>query len=121
MEYCVTGKSQSTNEIADKEISNMIQEYSRQLFGFTRAEFDLLTEYDILNIFAFFYTKMNAQQKMHILEMIQDHLKLADLEGTIENLALFSDDELYIPFSCRMVDHISDHRITEIVFQTLFK
>lgn len=121
MEYCVTGKSHSANEIADKEISNMIQEYSRQLFGFTREEFDLLTEYDILNIFAFFYTKMNAQQKMHILEMIQDHLKLSDLEGTIENLALFSDDELYIPFSCRMVDQISDHRITEIVFQTLFK
>ncbi|MBR2256474.1 MAG: AAA family ATPase [Blautia sp.] len=121
MEYYLTGKGQEASEMADKVITNVLQECSRQLYGFTRSEFDSIIEYDIMNILAFYYSEMNAQQKMFILEAVQNEFNLADLEDTIENLVMFADDELYIPLSCKLMDQLGDSRVTIIVYQTLFK
>lgn len=121
MKFCVTGKGQAANDLADKIISDTLQKKPSRLYGFTRVEFDSIVEYDILNILAFFYSKMNAQQKMLILDGLQNALTLTDLDETIENLVLFSDDDLYIPFSYRLMDRINDSRITRIIYQTLFK
>lgn len=121
MKYCVTGKGQAASDMADKVITNMLQEYSRQLYGFTRSEFDSIAEYDMLNIMAFYYARMNAQQKMLILEALQNELDLADLSDTIDNLALFAEDDLYIPLSCKLMDLLGDSRVTIIVYETLFK
>ena len=121
MKYCVTGKGQAASDMADKVITNMLQEYSRQLYGFTRSEFDSIAEYDMLNIMAFYYARMNAQQKMLILEALQNELDLADLSDTIDNLALFAEDDLYIPLSCKLMDRLGDSRVTIIVYETLFK
>ena len=63
MEYCVSGKGKDASKMADQVVTKMLQEYSRQLFGFTRAEFDSIVEYDVINIMAYYYSKMNAQQK----------------------------------------------------------
>lgn len=40
MEYGVIGKGKNTSEMADKVINSILEEYSRELFNFTRAEFD---------------------------------------------------------------------------------
>ena len=40
MKYCVFGKGKGASKMADQVVTKMLQEYSRQLFGFTRAEFD---------------------------------------------------------------------------------
>ena len=61
MKYCVSGKGKGASKMADQVVTKMLQEYSRQLFGFTRAEFDSIVEYDVINIMAYYYSKMNAQ------------------------------------------------------------
>ena len=50
MKYCVFGKGKGASKMADQVVTKMLQEYSRQLFGFTRAEFDSIVEYDVINI-----------------------------------------------------------------------
>ena len=50
MEYCVLGKDNITGKSAEQVITLMLHEYSRQLYGFTRAEFDSIVEYDVLII-----------------------------------------------------------------------
>ena len=61
MDYRIVEK----NKIIDvtSEIDDMLSKYHRQVFNFTRNEFDSIVQYDILNIMAFYYSKMNAQQK----------------------------------------------------------
>ena len=70
MEYGVIGKEKNTSEMADKVINSILEEYSRELFNFTRAEFDRIVEYDVLNIMAYYYSKMNAQQKAVIVRAL---------------------------------------------------
>ena len=121
MEYCVTGKKANANEMADKLISSILQEYSRQLFGFTRMEFDRIVEYDIFNIMTFYYSKMNAMQKAVILDALQNEFKLTYLDDVIDNLAMFVDEDVYVPLSCKLMDRLGDSRVTTIVYETLFK
>ena len=121
MKYCVIGKGKTANEMADKAITNMLQEYSRHLFDFTRNEFDQIVEYDILNIMAFYYSKMNAQQKSVLLDAIENELCLFSAEDTVGNLAMFADDELYIPLSCKLIDRLGDRRITVIVYESILR
>ena len=121
MEYCVIGKGNVANEIADKVVTSMLQKYSRQLFGFTRAEFDCIVEYDVLNIMAYFYSKMNVQQKEIITSTLQEEFNLSELDDTLENLAMFADDEVYVPLSCKLMDRLGDSRVTILVYETIFR
>lgn len=121
MEFCVIGKGKAANKMADKVVTQMLQEYSRQLFGFTRSEFDNIVKHDVLNIMAFYYSKMNAQQKSVIANALQDELELSYLEDTLDNLAMFVDDELYVPLSCKLMDRLGDSRVTIIIYETLFQ
>lgn len=100
MEYCVLGKDNITGKSAEQVITLMLHEYSRQLYGFTRAEFDSIVEYDVLIIMASYYTKINAQQKKVIISALQEEFSLCDLESVLENLAMYIDDKLYMPLSC---------------------
>ena len=113
-------------QMADKAINSMLEECSRQLFNFTRDEFDSIVEYDVLNIMAYFYTKMNAQQKTVIVDAIQEELGLLLLDDTLENLAEFASAGIYIPFSCKLlIDRLDDElfgkREIMIVYETIFK
>lgn len=121
MEYCVLEKDKNAGKIAEQVITLMLQEYSRQLFGLTRAEFDSIVEYDVLNIMASFYTKINAQQKKVIVSVLQEEFSLCDLESVLENLAMYIDDKLYMPLSCKLIDKLGDSRVTTVVYETLFK
>lgn len=121
MKYCVIGKGEKENKMADKVISSMLEEYSRQLFNFTREEFDSIVEYDVLNIMAYFYSKMNAQQKTVIVDAIQEELGLSLLDDTLENLSEFASAGIYVPFSCKLIDRLGDKRVTIIVYETVFK
>ena len=121
MEYCVLEKDKNAGKTAEQVITLMLQEYSRQLFGFTRAEFDSIVEYDVLNIMASFYTKINAQQKKVIVSALQEEFSLCDLESVLENLAMYIDDKLYMPISCKLIDKLGDSRVTTVVYETLFK
>lgn len=120
MEYCVINKGQGASGMADKVVSNMLTEYSRQLYGFTRNEFDSIVEYDLLNIMGFYYSKMNALQKRVICDSISKVMGLHDMEDVMDNLADFVDDEVYIPLSCKLMDRLGDSRVTMIVYETLF-
>lgn len=121
MEYCVLEKDKNAGKIAEQVITLMLQEYSRQLFGLTRAEFDSIVEYDVLNIMASFYTKINAQQKKVIVSVLQEEFSLCDLESVLENLAMYIDDKLYMPLSCKLIDKLGGSRVTTVVYETLFK
>lgn len=120
MEYCVVGKGQGTSDMADKVITSMLTEYSRQLYGFTRAEFDSIVEYDLLNIMAFYYSKMNAKQKRIIVDSLSNLMGLSDLDDTMDNLAMFVDDDVYVPLSCKLMDRLGDSRVTQIIYETIF-
>lgn len=119
MEYNVINKNCGDKELLDKLIANMLTEYSRKLYGFTKSEFDSIVEYDILNIMAFYYSKMDAKQKHKICMEIQDVMKLTEIEVVLDNLASFMED-LYIPLSCKLIDNLADARVTMIVYETLF-
>lgn len=121
MEYYVSGKGKDASKMADQVITKMLQEYSRQLFEFTRSEFDSIVEYDIMNIMAYFYSKMNAQQKERIVCILEEEFKLSNLGDVLENLAMFTDDEIYVPLSCKLMDSLGDSRVTIIVYETIFK
>lgn len=121
MEYCVLGKDNITGKSAEQVITLMLHEYSRQLYGFTRAEFDSIVEYDVLIIMASYYTKINAQQKKVIISALQEEFSLCDLESVLENLAMYIDDKLYMPLSCKLIDKLGDSRATTVIYETLFK
>lgn len=120
MKYCVIGKGQGSSDMADKVMSNMLTEYSRQLYGFTRTEFDSIVEYDLLVIMAYFYSKMNVKQKRIIIDAISEMLELSELDEIMDNLAMFVDDEVYVPLSCKLIDRLGDSRVTQIVYETIF-
>lgn len=120
MEYCIFERSKDASKMADQVVTKMLQTHSRQLFGFTRAEFDSIVEYDLLNIMAFYYSKMNAQQKLVISNALEEKLGLFGLNDVLDNLAIFADDEIYVPFSCKIMDRLDDNRVTSIVYETLF-
>lgn len=121
MEYGVIGKGKNTSEMADKVINSILEEYSRELFNFTRAEFDSIVEYDVLNIMAYYYSKMNAQQKAVIVSALQDEFGFSFLDDTLEKLAMFADEGIYIPLSCKLMDRLGDSRVTIIIYETIFK
>ena len=100
MEYGVIGKGKNTSEMADKVINSILEEYSRELFNFTRAEFDSIVEYDVLNIMAYYYSKMNAQQKAVIVSALQDEFGFSFLDDTLEKLAMFADEGMHLPQRC---------------------
>lgn len=89
MRYCVIGKGKAANEIANKAITNMLHEYSRELYDFTRLEFDNIVEYDILNIMSFFYSKMNVEQKENIREIIQKEFSFDSMNVVLDDLSFF--------------------------------
>ena len=120
MEYCVINKGQGSSDIANKAVTGMLTEYSRQLYGFTKNEFDSIVEYDLLNIMAYFYSKMNALQKNVICDSISKVLGLYDMDDVLDNLADFMDDEVYIPLCCKLIDRLGDSRVTMIIYETLF-
>lgn len=90
------------------------------MFGFTRAEFDSIVEYDVINIMAYYYSKMNAQQKAVIVNVLQEQFELSYMDDTLEKLAMFADDEVYVPLSCKLMDRLGDSRVTIIVYETIF-
>lgn len=121
MEYGVIGKEKNTSEMADKVINSILEEYSRELFNFTRAEFDRIVEYDVLNIMAYYYSKMNAQQKAVIVRALQEEFGFSFLDDILERLAMFADEGIYIPLSCKLMDRLGDSRVTIIIYETIFK
>lgn len=120
MNYCVIGKGQGASDMADKVVMSMLTEYSRQLYGFTRAEFDFIVEYDLLNIMAFYYSKMNAKQKRIIIDAVSNVLGLSNMDDIMDNLAMFVDDDVYVPLSCKLIDRLGDSRVTQIIYETIF-
>lgn len=121
MRYCVIGKGKAANEIANKAITNMLHEYSRELYDFTRLEFDNIVEYDILNIMSFFYSKMNVEQKENIREIIQKEFSFDSMNVVLDDLSFFLDGEMFIPFSCKLTERLGDRRITTIIYETLYE
>jgi len=119
MEYRVVNKKMENPELLNKVIANMLSEYSKQLYGFTKAEFDAIMEYDVLNIVAFYYSKMNNGQKEAICNALDKSMKLSGMEEILEDLAFFADD-MYVPLSCKLMDRLSDTRVTMIVYESLF-
>lgn len=121
MRYCVIGKGKAANEMANQAITNMLHEYSRELYDFTRLEFDNIVEYDILNIMSFFYSQMNVEQKENIREIIQKELSFDHMDVVLDDLSFFLDGEMFIPFSCKLTERLGDRRITTIIYETLFE
>ncbi|MCR5776230.1 MAG: hypothetical protein K6G84_02290 [Lachnospiraceae bacterium] len=68
MDYRIIMNGQEETEAPNKAILDMISRYSRQLYGFTKSEFDSIVEYDLLNIISYFYSKMNAVQKKNNMQ-----------------------------------------------------
>ncbi len=121
MEYCVINKGLGASGTADKVVGDMLTEYSYQLCGVTRNEFDSIVEYDLLNIMAFYYSKMNALQKSIICDSISNIMGLYDMEDVMNKLAAhFMYDGIYIPMSCKLMDRLGDSRVITIVYETLF-
>ena len=122
MDYRIVEK----NKIIDvtSEIDDMLSKYHRQVFNFTRNEFDSIVQYDILNIMAFYYSKMNAQQKDVIVDSLENDIELISIDEILDNIIENfdeKDDDIYTPYSCRLVDRLADSRISKIVFETIFK
>ena len=118
MHYCVNGKSEKN---ADKAITNMLAKYSKHLYGLTKKEFDNIVAYDILNIVACFYAKMDEHQRALLLDSISKEFSLYNMEGIMHDLVMFADDDPYIPLSCRLVNSLNDKDLVRIIYQTLFK
>ena len=62
MKYTTINKGGKA-DMANKAVTSVLKSYSRQLYGFTKNEFNTILEFDFLNIMAYFYSKMNALQK----------------------------------------------------------
>ena len=120
MEYCVIHKVQNSSDIANKAIKGIFTEYSRELYGFTKNEFDSIVEYDLLNIMTYFYSKMNALQKNVISDSISKVLGLYDIGNVLDSITDFMDDKIYIPLCCKLIDRLGDSRVTVIIYETLF-
>lgn len=117
MHYCVTGKN---DKYADNAITKMLDE-CQHTYGITRIEFDNIVKYDILNIIASFYAKMDAHQKALLMNAISKEFSLFHMNNIIHNLVVFADNDPYIPLSCKLVNSLNDNGTISIVYQTLFK
>ena len=120
MDYRIIMNGQEETEAPNKAILDMIARYSRQLYGFTKNEFDSIVEYDLLNIISYFYSKMNAVQKNIICNFIATDMELQNMEEVMDNMASFVEDEIYVPLSLKLLDRLGDSRLTMIVYETLF-
>lgn len=122
MKFISVSRKATSDKMENAIIEQMLLENSRKLYGFTKSEFDSLVEFDLLNIMAFFYSKMDANQKVIICDSISETMELSDMEDEMDDLAYDFEDEndLYIPLSCKLVDGLGDSRYTKIVFETLF-
>lgn len=118
MEYNVVSIANSSKEIIERIITNLLSEHSKELYDFSRNELDSIAEYDVLRIMGFYYSKMNAKQKFVICDEIASALELTEVEDIFDE---FSDEvELYIPRICKLVDRLGDRRINTIFFESMF-
>lgn len=123
MEYWVAGKGNDANKLANKLISSTLESYSRELYGISRTEFDSIVEYDVLNVIALYYDRMNAEQKRALLAALRWELELSSMEDVLDDLPDTQTEKKddFIPFSCRLIERLGDRRLTTIVYQTLFQ
>lgn len=121
MRYYISGKKEDVSKLTDRLINKMLQEHSYLLFDFSRNEFDSIVQYDILNIMAYYYSRMNAEQKAVIINTLQEEFEIYDLDDTLENLVIFSKESIYVPRSCKLVNRLGDRRVTIIIYETIFK
>lgn len=118
MEYNVVSIANSSKEVIEKIITNLLSEHSKELYDFSRSELDSIAEYDVLRIMGFYYSKMNAKQKYVICDETASLLELSDVEDIFDS---FDDEaELYIPKICKLVDRLGDRRINTIFFESMY-
>lgn len=119
----MAGKDNGASKLANKLISSTLESYSRVLYGISRTEFDNIVEYDVVNVVALFYHRMNAEQKKELSIGLRDELQLFSMEDVLEDLPVAEQgqDEVFMPLSCKLMERLGDHRLTTIVYQTVFR
>ncbi len=54
-----------------KSLYNSLHRYPDQLFEMTEYELDNIIEYDVINIMASYYKRMNSVQKKYVVELME--------------------------------------------------
>ena len=85
-----------------KTLCSSLHMYSDKLFSITEQELCFILEYDVLNIMALFYRRVNRPQKKYILDSIQSVMGLNIIASVLDNLSEFIEEDVFMPLSIRL-------------------
>lgn len=109
-----------SNSIVQNLLDAKLAEHSRDSYAFTRSELETMAEYDSLRILAQFYRYMDVQHKQLICDVVTKQYGLEDVVRLFET-DMQSDELLYIPVSCKLIDRTSERDVAAFLFAALFE
>ena len=109
------------NTSAYMVLHRLLQRRPDQMFSLTDQELDDILKYDILSIYSSYYNRMNTFQKKYVVEILESETEFRDLSLVLDNLSVFTRDEIYTPYLLKLVDRINVHPVIRSAYQVLFK
>ena len=109
-----------SNSIVQNLLDAKLAEHSRTTYAFTRSELETMVEYDSLRILAQFYRYMDVKRKQFICDIVEKQYGLEDVVRLFET-ELQSDELLYVPVSCKLIDRTAERNVAAFLFAALFE
>ncbi len=119
MKYKVASGIGKIGDDLEKLISKTLTEYSRQLYGYSKKEFDRFVDCDFIRILSFYCSRMDSENKEVLCNILEDKFKVKDVERMLDNQENGLEYN-YVPISCMLLDKLGDSRITRIIYESLF-
>ncbi len=109
-----------SNSIVQNLLDAKLAEHSRTTYAFTRSELEAMAEYDSLRILAQFYRYMDVKHKQLICDIVEKQYGLEDVVRLFET-DMQSDELLYVPVSCKLIDRTAERNVAAFLFAALFE
>lgn len=109
-----------SNSIVQNLLDAKLAEHSRATYAFTKSELETMAEYDSLRILAQFYRYMDVAHKQLICDIVTQQYGLEDVVRLFET-DMQSEELLYIPVSCKLIDRTAERNVAAFLFAALFE
>lgn len=121
MEFNVINKDITNSKEIAAMISGILNDNPLLVYGVTIQEFIEIYKWDILNIMAFYYDRIDDERKEEVCTYIEMEFDTENAEQLVSDvLTKLKETPIYIPNSCKLIKKIDDVRLTAVVYESLF-
>lgn len=113
-------RSVLSEEQIEKFIEEKLQNYSRDVFEFTKTEIYNLAEYDVLQIISFLYNQVDFVHKKQICRDVENQFSISNISEVFE-IELKNNETFYVPWICKLFDRIPDRTASVMAYIVLFE